>query len=73
MSKNMPITMELEPGTYYWCSCGKSKNGPFCDGSHKGTSCAPIEFVVTEKKKAGLCNCGKSKNPPYCDGTHAKV
>ncbi len=19
---------------YYWCSCGKSSNQPFCDGSH---------------------------------------
>ncbi|MGB3655081.1 MAG: CDGSH iron-sulfur domain-containing protein [Rivularia sp. (in: cyanobacteria)] len=29
-----PAVMELEAGTYYWCSCGKSKNQSFCDGSH---------------------------------------
>ena len=37
-----PIRMEMEPGTYYWCSCGKSSNQPFCDGSHKGSSFSPM-------------------------------
>ena len=33
-----PIGVELEAGkTYAWCSCGKSTNQPFCDGSHKGS------------------------------------
>ncbi|NDC36921.1 MAG: CDGSH iron-sulfur domain-containing protein, partial [Proteobacteria bacterium] len=32
------IPLEMEPGTYYWCSCGRSKSQPFCDGSHAGTS-----------------------------------
>lgn len=28
-----PINLELELGKeYYWCTCGKSKNQPFCDG-----------------------------------------
>ena len=31
-----PITVEAGK-TYYWCSCGKSKNQPFCDGSHQGS------------------------------------
>jgi len=73
MSKNLPVMMELEPGTYYWCSCGKTKKEPFCDGSHKDTGKTPVEFVVTEKKKAGLCTCGRTKKAPYCDGTHARV
>ncbi|MGB3758640.1 MAG: CDGSH iron-sulfur domain-containing protein [Rivularia sp. (in: cyanobacteria)] len=29
-----PVVTELEASTYYWCSCGKSKNQSFCDGSH---------------------------------------
>ena len=33
--QKFPFTLELEAGTYYWCACGKSKNQPFCDGTHK--------------------------------------
>ena len=28
------LKMEMEPGEYFWCSCGKSVTQPFCDGSH---------------------------------------
>ncbi len=24
-----PTVLELEPGTYYWCSCGQSANQPY--------------------------------------------
>ena len=34
MTKNMPFSVTLHPGTYYWCSCGKSAKEQFCDGSH---------------------------------------
>ena len=33
---NLPIEFEVVKGkSYYWCSCGKSKKQPFCDGSHE--------------------------------------
>lgn len=33
--QNAPYAVEVEEEkTYDWCSCGKSKNQPFCDGSH---------------------------------------
>jgi CDGSH-type Zn-finger protein len=35
IAQKSPYVEEMEPGTYYWCACGKSKNQPFCDGSHK--------------------------------------
>jgi len=72
MSNNLPIMMELEPGTYYWCSCGKSKKLPLCDGAHKGSERVPVEFKITEKKKYALCSCQRTKTPPFCDGTHAR-
>ena len=46
-----PTVLELEAGTYFWCSCGQSKNQPFCDGGHKGTEFVPEKVVLEEPKK----------------------
>ena len=36
------IAIAVEEGKdYWWCSCGRSKNQPFCDGSHSGTEFRP--------------------------------
>lgn len=72
MSKNQPIMVNLEPGTHYWCSCGKSAKEPFCDGSHKGTGKEPVAFEITTAVSKALCACGRTKTPPYCDGCHAR-
>lgn len=67
----LPMEVALEASeTYYWCSCGRSQNQPFCDGSHKGTSFEPLAFQVDTSETAHLCLCKQSKNPPYCDGSH---
>ena len=68
-----PIIMDIEPGTYYWCSCGKSKHQPFCDGSHQGTSFVPKRLEIKEKKKIALCTCKHTKNAPLCDGAHKNL
>ena len=68
--QKMPYIVELEPGSYWWCSCGKSASQPFCDGSHKGSSFSPLELTITETKKVGLCGCKQSKNGALCDGSH---
>jgi CDGSH-type Zn-finger protein len=60
----------LQPGSYYWCACGRSKHQPFCDGSHRGSSFTPVLFEVTEEKRCSLCLCKLTKTPPYCDHTH---
>ena len=65
-----PNVLTLEPGTYYWCACGRSKDQPFCDGSHKGTGIEPVAFEITERRQVALCQCKRTANPPFCDGTH---
>jgi len=65
-----PKVIELEPGTYCWCACGRSKSQPFCDGSHEGTDFEPVAFDIAEKQSVALCQCKHTKNPPFCDGTH---
>lgn len=69
-----PVKVELEEGkTYFWCSCGKSKNQPFCDGSHAGTEMTPQKFTAEKSGDAFLCQCKASANAPFCDGTHARM
>lgn len=66
-----PYTVELTAGKDYWyCTCGKSKNQPFCDGSHKPTSFQPLKFTADRTGTANLCGCKATDDPPYCDGTH---
>ena len=59
-----PAVLELEPGSYKWCRCGRSKKQPFCDGSHAGTTFSPLEVTITEKKRVALCCCKHTGNAP---------
>ena len=68
-----PYALELDPGTYWWCSCGRSKNQPFCDGSHKATGFTPMKIELTEAEKVWLCGCKRSGDKPFCDGAHKKL
>ena len=71
MARKEPFAVEVDAGeTYYWCSCGRSANQPFCDGSHRETSFAPIAFTAEESTLVYLCGCKKSENAPFCDGVH---
>jgi len=69
-----PKDIELKKGEeYHWCSCGRSKNQPFCDGSHRKTGFTPLAFKAESSEKAFLCMCKHTKNPPYCDGSHKSL
>lgn len=69
-----PRAVQLEKGKeYWWCACGRSKNQPFCDGSHKGTGFTPHGFTAEESGEAWLCMCKRTANRPFCDGTHNKL
>lgn len=68
-----PYGVELEPGTYFWCSCGKSANQPWCDGSHKGSGMSPQKVDIAEKKTYWMCGCKHTAAAPFCDGGHKKL
>ena len=71
IAQKSPYMIEVEAGkTYHWCMCGNSNKQPFCDGSHKGSSFAPLTYIPAESKKAALCGCKHTKNQPMCDGSH---
>ncbi len=63
--------VDLKPGTYHWCACGHSKNQPFCDGSHKGSTIQPVAFEVKQESRIKLCLCKHTKAAGgVCDGSH---
>lgn len=66
-----PITIEVEAGkSYFWCTCGQSSKQPFCDGSHKDSSFAPMKWTAEEDGKKFFCTCKATDNSPFCDGSH---
>ncbi len=55
----------------WWCSCGRSKTPPFCDGAHEGLPAfEPVKFVAPETKMYSFCLCRYTNKQPLCDGEH---
>jgi len=74
IAQKAPYPVEVEAGkSYYWCSCGKSQNQPFCDGSHKGSEFSPVAFTAEKTETKYFCGCKMTANQPFCDGAHAKL
>jgi CDGSH-type Zn-finger protein len=73
IAQKSPYVLKMKPGSFYWCTCGKSKGQPFCDGSHKGTGFTPTKVDITEEKTVAWCGCKHSKNGAFCDGSHTKL
>ncbi len=74
IAAKQPAHVTLEAGkTYAWCACGRSKNQPFCDGSHKVTEFKPVVFKQEANQQVWLCQCKGTKNRPFCDGTHKTI
>jgi CDGSH-type Zn-finger protein/quercetin dioxygenase-like cupin family protein len=77
-----PVTIASRKGFYYelkagkrylWCSCGRSQQQPFCDGSHAGTSFLPIAYRAERDEEVIFCGCKHTRTAPFCDGTHSNL
>ncbi len=73
IAQKAPFVLDMKPGNYYWCACGKSNKQPFCDGSHKGSEFSPVKTEINEEKQVAWCACKHSTSAPFCDGTHRKL
>jgi CDGSH-type Zn-finger protein len=72
-NSNQPYFCDLEPDSYFWCACGRSKSQPFCDGSHKGSQFRPVELTLESRQLVALCGCKRTCIKPFCDGTHLNL
>ncbi len=69
-----PALLQLERDkAYFWCTCGRSRQQPFCDGSHAGTGLQPLRFSPAKSQTFWLCNCKYTRTPPYCDAAHNRL
>ena len=74
VARKSPYKADLKAGQkHFWCSCGRSRKQPFCDGSHKGTTFAPVIFTPDADGDAWLCGCKHTANRPFCDGSHSSL
>jgi mannose-6-phosphate isomerase-like protein (cupin superfamily)/CDGSH-type Zn-finger protein len=75
IARPKPCLVKLKAGrTYFWCTCGRSVNQPFCDGSHKSTDFEPLKFTATaDQEEVLLCGCKHTRDGPFCDGAHTNL
>ena len=58
IAQKEPIPVMVEAGKdYWWCACGRSKNQPFCDGSHKGSEFSPVKWTADKSARKFFCAC----------------
>jgi CDGSH-type Zn-finger protein len=69
-----PFAVEVVAGRQYaWCACGRSKQQPYCDGSHRGSVNGPSMFTAERSERVWLCGCKRTGSAPYCDGSHKHI
>jgi CDGSH-type Zn-finger protein len=71
IAQKAPYKVTVEAGkSYWWCACGQSAKQPFCDGTHKGSGFAPMEYKAAVAGDVWFCGCKHTAKAPLCDGKH---
>ena len=74
IAQKSPLAVDVTEGNdYYWCTCGKARVQPFCDGAHRGTSLTPMKYTAKRSETIYFCGCKKTKTSPVCDGSHSSL
>ncbi len=74
IAQKSPFPVKVEAGkTYFWCSCGRSKNQPFCDGAHQGSEFTPQPYTAEKDGTVFFCGCKHGQKGALCDGSHSKL
>ncbi|WP_404478196.1 cupin domain-containing protein [Novosphingobium sp. BL-52-GroH] len=75
IASRKPFYKELKAGQrVLWCSCGRSKRQPFCDGrSHVGTGFEPVQYQAQQDEEVLFCGCKHTCTAPFCDGAHSNL
>jgi CDGSH iron-sulfur domain-containing protein 3 len=68
--RDHPHVVELVPGDYRWCGCGRPAGAPLCDAGGADCATRSLRFTVTARSgMQWLCGCGRSRQLPFCDGS----
>ena len=75
IASRKPFYKELRAGqTVKWCSCGRSRRQPYCDGvSHEGTGFEPVVYKALQDEEVLFCGCKQTCTAPFCDGAHSNI
>lgn len=74
IARTTPYAVEVKAGkSYWWCSCGRSKSQPFCDGSHAGSALLPVEYRAAQDGTVYFCGCKHNAGGVLCDGSHSRL
>jgi glutamate synthase domain-containing protein 2 len=76
IADNKPVKVNLAKGQeYHFCTCGRSRSQPFCDGSHAGTAFRPRVIVsdmsfgaLSEEAKIALAKGAELAGTGICSG-----
>ena len=74
IAQTVPYAVDVQAGkSYWWCSCGKSRSQPFCDGAHAGSPFQPVEYRAEQDGTVYFCGCKHNAGGVLCDGSHSRL